>query len=302
MPTITLGENFRVFDFPLYIDWSTRPHQDCGWHDHACVELVLVRRGVARHHFRGETVDLRKGDIFVIPRGESHRYDRTADFSIANVLFDMGALPIPVLDARRLPGYAPLFAFPETYWRETGKVPFFSLLPDEFKAVEASLRKMSTEQSRADGKRKFYLVALFMELIVLVSGAFSRAEPRVDKLGKNMEKALTFMCRNLERPIAERDIARAAGMSVSTLVRSFREAVGETPGKHLTKLRITEAAGLLRNTGLSVAAVAAKAGFADSNYFAKVFSRETGVSPSGFRAELKNAAGPLPAQKRRRQA
>ena len=226
----------------------------------------------------------------VIPRGESHRYDRTDDFSVANVLFDMAALPIPVLDARRLPGYGPLFAFPETYWRETGKIPFFALESDEFEAVESSLRKMLAEQARADGKRKFHLVGLFMELIVLVSGAFSRSEPRVDKLEKNMEKALTFMHRNLGRPIAERDIAHAAGMSVSTLIRSFREAVGETPGRHLAKLRITEATGLLRNTGLSVTDVAAKAGFADSNYFAKVFSRETGLSPSGFRKELKNAS------------
>lgn len=48
--------------------------------------------------------------------------------------------------------------------------------------------------------------------------------------------------------------------------------------------RVQRAGQLLRTTGMPVAAVARAVGYPDQLYFARVFRRRTGASPSAWRA------------------
>ena len=57
---------------------------------------------------------------------------------------------------------------------------------------------------------------------------------------------------------------------------------GISPGKYITRVRIEYAKLLLRAEDVSIAYVAEASGFANANYFAKAFRRETGMSPSEY--------------------
>jgi AraC family transcriptional regulator of adaptative response / methylphosphotriester-DNA alkyltransferase methyltransferase len=48
---------------------------------------------------------------------------------------------------------------------------------------------------------------------------------------------------------------------------------------------MTKAKKLLLETDFSIAVVAGECGFANQNYFSKLFKRETGLSPTAFRAQ-----------------
>ncbi|MBP0981759.1 MAG: helix-turn-helix domain-containing protein, partial [Oscillospiraceae bacterium] len=52
--------------------------------------------------------------------------------------------------------------------------------------------------------------------------------------------------------------------------------------EYLTQLRIQKAKTLLSSPGVSVKNVCYSVGYSDPNYFARVFKRETGMSPSKF--------------------
>jgi two-component system response regulator YesN len=54
---------------------------------------------------------------------------------------------------------------------------------------------------------------------------------------------------------------------------------------YITRVRLTQALRLLRETELSVAEIAASAGFSDQSYFDRRFRRAFGKTPREYRAE-----------------
>lgn len=78
------------------------------------------------------------------------------------------------------------------------------------------------------------------------------------------------------------ELAQRLEVSKAHLIRCFTKAVGVSPGKYITQVRVEYAKLLLQDEDASVTYVAEASGFANANYFAKVFRRETGMSPSEF--------------------
>lgn len=89
---------------------------------------------------------------------------------------------------------------------------------------------------------------------------------------------------NYSRAIGVEEVARQAGVSRSCLYRAFQAELGCSPSEYLTRYRIQRARQLLRHSALPVGAVAASVGFEDPFYFSRAFRRETGVSPTAYRA------------------
>ncbi len=78
------------------------------------------------------------------------------------------------------------------------------------------------------------------------------------------------------------DLAERLEVSAAHLGRVFTKKTGVSPGKYITRVRIEFAKLLLRDPDTTIGYVAEASGFANANYFAKVFRRETGLSPSEF--------------------
>lgn len=78
------------------------------------------------------------------------------------------------------------------------------------------------------------------------------------------------------------ELAERLEVSKPHLIRSFTKQTGVSPGRYITHLRIEYAKLLLRGEDPSITYVAEASGFANANYFAKVFRRETGMSPSEY--------------------
>ena len=77
-----------------------------------------------------------------------------------------------------------------------------------------------------------------------------------------------------------RDAYTLAGAEVENY---FREIAGDTPLHYLIKRRITASLSMLYTTDLSIEEIAVACGFHNANYFAKVFRKYTGKSPTEFR-------------------
>lgn len=97
------------------------------------------------------------------------------------------------------------------------------------------------------------------------------------------KKALAVMRESFAQALSAEDIARAVGLNVSYLQRVFKQTRGETLVDCLTRLRVNHAKLLLANTRDSILDVAACTGFRSRQYFQRVFSKHTGLSPSAYR-------------------
>ena len=63
----------------------------------------------------------------------------------------------------------------------------------------------------------------------------------------------------------------------------FKECFGKNFILYLTQLRIEKSKLLLGDITVNIKDVSVKAGFRDPNYFAKVFKRAEGMTPSEYR-------------------
>lgn len=80
------------------------------------------------------------------------------------------------------------------------------------------------------------------------------------------------------------DLAERLEVSKAHLSRSFVRKTGISPGRYITQMKIGYAKLLLQDPDTSVTYAAEASGFANANYFAKVFRKETGMSPSEYLA------------------
>ena len=103
-----------------------------------------------------------------------------------------------------------------------------------------------------------------------------------------VEKAESYIETNYSYPITVEDIAHYVGVSRSHLFRSFQTYMQRSPKEYLTEYRIKQACHLLKETELSVSAIAYSVGFENNLYFSKAFKKQKGVSPSEYRKSRMN--------------
>ena len=78
-------------------------------------------------------------------------------------------------------------------------------------------------------------------------------------------------------------LAKNTTMSVPTLMRLFKTAIGTSPANFITLQRISRAKILLANTNMSITVIANETGFFDNAHFTRTFKKITGMSPTEYR-------------------
>jgi AraC-like DNA-binding protein len=158
-----------------------------------------------------------------------------------------------------------------TLWLE----PVFALLRQE--AERAAPGAQAIFAKLAD-------VFLTQALRAYLAGAGQRGLLRLEPmLDPQLEAAVTLIHDQPGRPWTVQSLAREVGMSRTLLCTRFRSVVGESPMRHLTKVRLGQAAGYLATTNLSIDAIARRTGYASDAALSKAFKREFGAAPGQYR-------------------
>lgn len=236
-----------------------------GIRDHYCIHHILSGSGV---YSTGKvSVRLREGDTFILFPGVELQYqaDRDEPWEYCWAGF-MGADAASIIRNTDFGKEIP-------YIRK-GRVP-----ADEIRSgmEQIYMLKGNTYESAVAMTGKLYsLLALFMHYA-------ERPEPEKDSHVLYVEKAVSYIETNYSYPVTVEDIASYVGISRSHLFRSFQNDMNKSPKDFLTGYRIKQACHLLRETDLSVSAIAYSVGFENNLYFSKAFRKQKGVSPSEYR-------------------
>lgn len=95
--------------------------------------------------------------------------------------------------------------------------------------------------------------------------------------------AQAYVAQHYAENITVADMADAASVSSSYLIRLFKRSLGTTPYNYLLRYRITKARELLDETNRPVVQVAHDVGFSNESNFSYRFSKMVGQSPRAYR-------------------
>ncbi len=124
-----------------------------------------------------------------------------------------------------------------------------------------------------------------LHLLLATVGRYARMQETTKPAGgachANIERAIRRANRNV-RETTLADMAQASGLDAATFRKHFCALTGLSPLQYLTRLRLQNAKERMAR-GTNVTDIAHELGFSSSQYFATVFRKYEGLTPSEFR-------------------
>jgi AraC family transcriptional regulator len=159
--------------------------------------------------------------------------------------------------------------------------------------TDPGVRALALEARRAlieepDPDRR-YMAALGKAMLARALQVIDHGAPprgRVAISPFKLRRVVEHIEARLDSRIPVQELAELAGLSTAHFARAFRQATGEAPHHFILNRRVARVQELLRDPGLDLATVAARAGFSSHAHMSSVFRRRTNLAPTAYRAVL----------------
>lgn len=257
---------------------------DMELHWHHFSELVVILSGNAEHFTPTAAYPIVAGNVYLIQPGCLHGYRNCENLVLSNLCYwneRIAFLQDPALMV--MPSFGAMFRLEPQLRENQQGLGRLLLNSGELGAVRTCLDRLYEELANRPDGYAFMAMVLFQELVVTLCRCFA-AEKKAParKMLNRLAHALNLIEQEYTDELDLQQIAQAAGLSKSHLIKSFREAFAMPPLEYLRQVRIQHAMRLLRETGRSITDVAYAVGFNDSNYFSRQFKKHTGQTPRAY--------------------
>ena len=164
-------------------------------------------------------------------------------------------------------------------------IDIFELPLNSFKRMKELFVSCEKELlSQRDGFWPCRSRSYLMELLYFIVYTLFAETPEVEAPDQDdFSKITEYLNEHIEEQITLDMITKKFAINRNKLNALFVKHSSMTCMSYLQKLRIDLAKILLSKTEIPVSEVSARVGFADPNYFTKLFKKTTGVTPSKYR-------------------
>lgn len=167
-------------------------------------------------------------------------------------------------------------------------VPLFSSVEWCNEALQLLQRLADLEEKKENKPLYEYeVLESLAELWQIILRHADVEEPETeDPASIRMRRFLEYIEQNLDKDISLDEMAASAGVSKTEALRCFHKTLQTTPYSYVMEVRLSKAADLLAETGLSVGKIASRTGFNQQSYFGKRFKEKTGMTPLEYRKKM----------------
>ncbi|WP_344444023.1 helix-turn-helix domain-containing protein [Kitasatospora nipponensis] len=245
-------------------------------HRHSFFEIVLVTGGTGRHVLDLVAHPVEPPRLGVIAPGQVHHWQDVRGITGWVILFNEDFLLGHPGDGEAL--------------RALGRRPW-PLLDPVMAARFSSLAAELADEYLLGGEGCAEVLRAGLHILIVWAARLGAPASGVAASGGRAAELASAFARLVADPgRGERSVAgcaRELGVSVAHLHEVVRRQVGRTPGRLIREQQTLEAKRLIAVTNLTISQVAAAIGFVDPAYFSRFFRRETGMTPGGYRREVR---------------
>lgn len=272
------------------------------WHIHIGDELLLLFDGEMTYIFRdGTRTTLNGSHVLLIPGGVEHRSEISfvSSSSRLNILMNPHDSVVLAKGQERDVAFCsersfahPLQALPLTDHvyllarrvyeaiQESGEIlPSLEPLHEQDDGTSVHIDAFPSTRCALSPLKQVHLRSLVMAFLAELAVSCENP-PSEDGSTRIVKRATEWMDRHLAERLDIMALARVAGCSRAYLFRAFRTCMGVSPNTVFMKKRVMKAESLLRKRRMSVVLIAESLGFSSAQYFATVFKKFTGKSPT----------------------
>jgi AraC-like DNA-binding protein len=146
------------------------------------------------------------------------------------------------------------------------------------------LERLGGERQPSSGSLSAVQRSLLTLILAEVDKASSAEAPTGVKERGVITAALRFIERNCLRPLTLSEVAAAVERSPAHVTNALTRANGRSAGQWIVSGRMAEARRILLHSDERVNVIAERVGYADVTHFIRMFRREHGTTPTGWRA------------------
>lgn len=214
-----------------------------------------------------ESYIVRPGQLAYLPKGKMRSYTHTSErFSMYEMAFDVKANGEEIMELLGLTEHDYVVDIPD-------------------------IKKMSSlfESSHRKELKKnpLYDVAWCAHILDIIR---IYAEERQKQSGEEsiaFKPVLEYMSRNIDKTLKNEELANIVHIQQTYFIKKFRNIYGIPPMAYFNRMKMYKAMGMLVGTTLTIEEISKKIGIFDTSYFARIFKKHCGVSPTEYRAEFK---------------
>ena len=242
------------------------------------LEICFLARGQQTYRVNNEVYRLRGGDQYLVFPGEPH--DSAGMPEEKSVLYWVfirlkpARRPLLFLDA----------ASAQTLRQALLTLPsrHFTAAPGTRDLLEEIFASVERARTRLDRLGTASLILRYLFATVLASQRNQRSLP-----SPRIQRSLAHIADQTGELPSIPELARLVRLSPSRFKARFREEVGLPPREHVLRHKLAVAQDRLRAPAATVTTVAHELGFSSSQYFATVFRRFTGLTPTQYQRQAR---------------
>ncbi len=110
------------------------------------------------------------------------------------------------------------------------------------------------------------------------------------KMNAVAENIRDYIAKHYKEDISLQDVAGSMNYSDAYFCKIFKQCFNKSFLVYLTEYRVEKAKTLLADMSTNIKDVSAEVGYRDSNYFARVFKRSEGITPTEYRLRVLHTA------------